>query len=240
MTRSWMQAILPTFNSFCIVSHLHMLPGLSRRFFYIEDDMLAMSPGFGDALFAPDGRPYVHLKPVKVTPRARLNPQSASPWNLSLANADAALSERFGPGPRNHLIHGPQLMDVDVCQQMERDFADLIATTRASRFRGTDNVPPEFLSRHLALETGQAVRAPRKLSRQVQGYVSLENTLPWTWFQLVAPARRRPLSMTLNDSFGDAPNPRVEALVRARLNTWFPHPSPFETRGKLTARCPLS
>jgi hypothetical protein len=112
---------------------------------------------------------------------------------------------------------------------MEHAYADLIARTRASRFRGADNVPPEFLARHLALETGAALRAPMSLSLRVQGYVSLENLLPWTWLQLARTARRKSLSMTLNDSFGDAPNPRVEALVRGRLDGWFPDRCAFET-----------
>lgn len=221
-------SILPTFNSFCIVSHLHKLPGVSPRFIYFEDDMLAMSPDLGDALFAPDGRPHVHLKPMQVVPRAKLDSNIASPWNLSLTNADAALSKRFGPGPRQHITHGPQVMGIGDLAAIGREFPELIAKTRTSRFRGGDNIPPEFLSRHLALETGQAVRAPDALSRLVQGYASLENLWPWTWVQLTRVARRRSLSVTLNDSFGDMPNARAEALVRARLNAWFPDPSPFE------------
>lgn len=221
-------AILPTFNSFAIVSHLHLLPGLSRRFFYIEDDMLAMSD-LRDSYFAPDGRPYVHFKPRKVKAAAQLDAKHSSPWNLALANASAALADRFGGGPRNHVIHGPKLLDVKACAAMCRDFADLIETTRASRFRGTNNVPPEFLAPHYAVETGAAVRAPQALSNRVQGYASLENLTAWTRAQLAWLALRKPHTLTLNDSFGDAPNPRAEALIRARLNAWFPDPSPFET-----------
>ncbi|MCG6902399.1 MAG: stealth conserved region 3 domain-containing protein [Rhodobacter sp.] len=220
--------ILPTFNSFCIVSHLHLIPGLSRRFVYFEDDMLAMSPDLHGALFAPDGRPLVHCSPDRVLPLHRLNPATSSPWNLSLANADAALSDRFGPGPRQHVIHGPQVMDVDVCEAMCREFPALIETTRRSRFRGIDNVPPEFLARHMAVETGAAVLAGWGQSSRVQGYVSLENFAPWTWWQLRRVEARKALSVTLNDSFGGRPNPRVEAMVRARLHRWFPDPAPWE------------
>jgi len=227
-----MQAdILPTFNSFCIVSHLHLLPGLSRRFIYVEDDMLMMSPDVMGAMFAPDGRPYVHLEPMRVVPLDKLNPATSSPWNLALANADAALAERFGPGPRRHVIHGPQVMDVDVCEQMCRDYANLIFATRESRFRHGTNVPPEWLARHLAAETGAAVRADWALSQKLQGYVSLENFAPWTWWQMQRVTRRKPLSITLNDSFETAPNPRVEAMVKTRLDQWFPDPAPWEKTG---------
>lgn len=221
-------AHLPTYNSFSIVSHLHLIPGLSDRFLYFEDDMLAMSPDLMGAMFASDGRPFVHLDPMRVAPLDKLNPAKSSPWNLALANADAALSDRFGPGPRRHVIHGPQVMDVAVCQAMCTDFPGQIAATRASRFRGADNVPPEFLARHLAAETGAAARADPALSRKLQGYVSIENFAPWTWAQLARIELRKPLSVTLNDSFGDRPNARVEAMMRARLHRWFPGPSPFE------------
>ncbi len=217
--------ILPTFNSFCIVSHLHRLPDVSRRFLYVEDDMLLMARDI--AMFAPDGRPYVHLKPLQVTPRDRLDADER-PWNFALAKADAALRARFGGGARRHVIHGPQIADCEVWARMEVEFSDEISRTRASRFRGGDNVPPEFLGRHYAAELGEAVVAPPKLSRKVQGFVSVENFAPWTRAQLAMTRVRRPLTVTLNDSFEDAPNPRVVALMRAQLQRWFHEPSPFE------------
>ncbi len=221
--------ILPTFSSFCIVSHLHLLPGLSERFLYVEDDMLAMSPKLLDAMFSADGRPIAHFKPKRVLPRTHLNPKTSSPWNLSLANADAALSRRFGPGPRRHLIHGPMAFDRTVFEAMCRDYADEIGETRRSKFRGTDTVAPEFLVQQLAVETGAVVAADWNMSKRVQGYVSLENFAPWTWYQLTRTEARKPLSMTFNDSFEDRPNPRVEAMVKAWLDRAFPDPAPWET-----------
>ena len=219
---------LPTFNSFAIVSHLHLLPDVSRRFLYIEDDMLVMSPNIMAAMFAPDGRPYVHLKRMQVVPRKKLDPAKASPWNLALANAASALPEGFGAGPMRHLIHGPRIIDAAVAKAMCRDYAELIEATRRSRFRSGNNVPPEFLVSHLAVERGAAVYAERALSRQVQGYVPLENFAPLTWAQLMRAERRRPMTMTLNDNFGICPNPRVERMVRTRLARWFPDPAPWE------------
>ena len=219
---------LPTFNSFAIVSHLHLLPGVSRRFLYIEDDMLVMSPGAMAAMFAPDGRPYVHLKNMRVVPRDKLDSATASPWNLALANADSALSQRFGAGPRQHLIHGPRIMDAVAAATACVEYEALIEATRRSRFRRGDNVPPEFLISHFAAESGAAAYADRALSRQVQGYVPLEDMALLTWAQFLAVERRRPMTMTLNDNFGSRPNPRVERMVRKRLLRWFPDPAPWE------------
>ena len=222
--------VLPTFNSFSIVSHLHKIPGLSQKFIYFEDDMLAMSPKLGDALFAPDGRPWVHLDKRIVQTLKTLDPFKSSPWNLALANSDAALSERFGARPRRHIIHGPQVFDIGVCTDMCRVFDAQLDTTRHSKFRGADNIAPEFLACHYAAETGAAVISDMALSRQVQGYASIENVTLWTWFQLSRLNRRRPLSITLNDSFGASPNPRVENLVRKQLHRWFDAPAPWERR----------
>lgn len=220
--------ILPTYNSFAIVSHLHKIPGLSEKFIYFEDDMLAMPPNLMDALFAPDGRPWVHLDKRTVQTLDKLNPATSSPWNLALANSDAALTERFGARPRQHIIHGPHVFDIGVCKDMCRVFATQFDTTRHSKFRSADNIAPEFLACQFAAETEAAVVSDITLSRQIQGYVSIENFKLWTWVQLMRLNLRRPLSVTLNDSFGASPNARVEDLARAQLQRWFSVAAPWE------------
>lgn len=219
---------LPTFNSFCIVSHLHLLPGVSRQFLYFEDDVLANSDDLMGAMYAPDGRPWVHLESRKVVPHCKLDTATASPWNLSLANADDALTKRFGAKTRRHIIHGPQILDCDQMDLMCQEFPDLIEATRTAKFRSGKTIPPEFLARHLALETGAASLAPCDLSHRVQGYTSVENLRLWTWLQINRINRRKPLSITLNDSFGETPNPKVETMVKKQLETWFPDPAPWE------------
>ncbi|MDF0600035.1 stealth conserved region 3 domain-containing protein [Psychromarinibacter sp. C21-152] len=227
-------ANLPTYNSFCIVSHLHRIPDVTERFAYLEDDMLVMSPDWRDAMVAADGRMQVHLSKRRV--RQDHDPAKASPWNLALATADRALAARFGGGTgRRHVIHGPQLWEVPVAKAMCADFAQAIATTRRSRFRAPDNVPPEFLLQHYAVETGHAVVAPDRLSNAVEGYVSIENFAPITRWELWKLTRRKPLTVTLNDSFGQRPNPRVVAMVRRQLALWFPDPAPWEKPAPLRA-----
>ena len=72
-------------------------------------------------------------------------------------------------------------------------------------------MPPEYLYPHWLVESGGGVATPGGL---MQGYVSLENMLAWTWLQFAWQRLRAPLTMTLNDSFEDRPNPRVERHVR--------------------------
>jgi len=219
--------ILPTFNSFCIVSHLHRLPGVSDRFVYFEDDMVLLRPGLMQALTDSDGRHVAYFTGRPVRSHAALKPGD-SPWNHSLANAARALDAAYGPAPRRHVIHGPKLVDrAEFAAVMDR-FAPEIAATRASRFRGYDNVPPEFLYPHAAVARGHARAATEAEVREVEGYVSIENILPWTRAQIAWVMRRNPLTATFNDSFGARPNPRVVAWMRRWLETRFPEPSPYE------------
>ena len=189
--------------------------------------MLAMSPDLLSHLQGLDGRPVVNLGQHWITPRDELNPATSSPWNLALSNIDIALRD-FGEGPRRHIIHGPQLIDRDVMAEAEARYADLFAVTRAKRFRSGVAIPPEVFVPHYALATGQAVQASDAAARRVEGYASIENFLPLSWWQLKRLERRKPLSITLNDSFGARPNARVVAMVREHLNRWFPTPAPFE------------
>lgn len=108
------------------------------------------------------------------------------------------------------------------------EFAEGIARTRASRFRAGDNLAPEYLYPHWMVETWHARPATRAEAARVEGFASLENVTPWTWAQLRRIDWRRPVTATLNDSFGTRPNPRVERLVRGWLERQFPRPSRFE------------
>ena len=220
--------VLPTYNSFCIGSYLHEIPDVTPRFVYLEDDMLIGAPGMVEALFAPDGRPWLHQAAQRVDRNA--DPATASPWNLALAQADRALSERFMGGGRRHWIHGPQIRDVALTRDLIAMFSAEFAATRGARFRAADNVPPEFLLPHAAAEAGHWPTAPDDISDKLQGYVSIENFVPWTWLQLRRVRRRAPLSVTLNDSFGARPNPRAVALARRWLDGMFPDPSPYERK----------
>lgn len=221
-------AILPTFNSFAIVSHLAKLPELSGRFLYFEDDMLAFTPFQPEDFVNADGLPRIFAKDHDAPVHERLNPETESPWNLALATANAALDRSYSKKRRKFLAHGPRLIDRALFEEMCATFPAEIEATRGSRFRANGNVPPEYLYPQFLLETKRAELATAAQTRRMTGYASLENILPWTWFQLTRLERRRPATVTLNDSFNNRPNPRVVAYVRRTLERWFPAPSRFE------------
>ncbi|MEL7115607.1 MAG: stealth conserved region 3 domain-containing protein [Pseudomonadota bacterium] len=222
--------VLPTFSSFGIVSHLHLLPGLAEEFLYIEDDQMLNDRHAMRALRDGAGRPIVNLGKAPILPLERLNPATSSPWNLALAEADALLSDRFGPGPRRHVIHGPQFYRKSHFAEAAESFAAAFATTRGHRFRHGAAIPPEVFVPHFMIEKRYAIQAPDRAAARVEGYASLENFAPWTWAQLKKLELRRPLTLTFNDSFGARPNRRVEAMVRRWFATHFPKPAAWERR----------
>lgn len=222
------ERFLPTFSSFSIVSHLARLPGLSERFLYFEDDMLAFAPLSLSDFFTPEGRPRVLFESKRTPIKADLSPAIASPWNLALATANAMLDRVHGAAPRRYLAHGPLAIDREGFEAMLSAYPEEILATRRARFRGNGTVPPEYVYPHHAVLTGAGEAAPPAEVKRLTGYVSLENILPWTWLQLRRLEWQHPATITLNDSFGDRPNPRVVALVKKTLERWFPTPSRFE------------
>ena len=220
-------AILPTYNSFAIVSHLHLLPDLSETFLYLEDDMLIRRRGLLDALHR-SGMPLSLFKAAKTRRLDELDTAKDSPWNLAMGTANAALAREFADRPRQYTIHGPRLFHKAAFADMVERFSPEITDTRASRFRSGTNVPSEYLYPHYAVEQGEAVAGTQAEAKAVGGYASLENFAPWTWWQLQLLKWRDPFVATLNDSFEHNPNPRVEKMVRNWLETSFPVPSRFE------------
>ena len=210
-------ALLPTFNSFAIVQHLHLLPGISRRFVYLEDDML-----LGSAVGVEDFIAYPRIG------RTRRQAHAAdSPWTAAVAQANRLLDERFG---RKHrwVHHFPLLIDVERWREMLGEWPDALGRTRASRFRAHDNVPPELLYFHYALARDGVPSASLARSYRDCFYFPLENRLWQMRLQRAAVEALRPKFVTMNDNFDERPDPRVEAYLRAVLGRWLPAPSPFE------------
>lgn len=219
--------MLPTFNSFAIVSHLHKIPGLSEEFLYIEDDMLMMRSGAVDAMYR-DCAPLAVFSSKTTKDINQLDPARDSPWNLALANTNAVLSARFKAQKWAYVIHGPKLYKKSSFQAMVTEFAEVFDITRHSRFRAGCDVVPEYLLPHYMAKTGEALVSTKQEAKEIEGYVSLENFWLWTWLQLRYLTFKNPYTATLNDSFENAPNPKVEGLVRRWLEDAFPTPSRFE------------
>lgn len=223
-------AYLPTFNSFAIVSHLHLIDGLSERFLYVEDDML-FGRRIERSLFEDaDGRIRIFPR-LRVTEKgSRRNDDGLSPWNAALAQCNFLLDEAFGPASRHAVNHVPLMIDKTWWREMIERWPDDFARTRASRFRGPSNVAPEYLYLYFLACTGRGAMGTIAQTYRHTGYAPLENLPLTTSLALRLIDWIDPELITLNDGFGA--NPRTRVLRRAAqfLEARFPVKSRFEKR----------
>ena len=221
-------AVLPTFNSFAIVSSISRIPGLSRRFFYVEDDML-FTRTVGPSDFVDESGRLRLFRSSSMTygPEHR-NRDDLSPWNTALAHCNHLLDEAFGPQRRRQIKHHPLLLDRDLWEEMLLRWQADFDVTRRSRFRAKYNVPPECLYPYYLYYTGRARMESMLRAHSDIGYCALDNFLPPMQWRLALLRMRRLKTLTLNDSFGARPNPKVVAAVSAYLEKSYPKKSPFE------------
>lgn len=220
--------ILPTFNSFAIVSHLDRLPDVSRRFVYIEDDRMFLAPIEPGDLFDESGRPRVVFERRHAVAPGRADDATLSPWNRALARSNQLLDQRYGRKRRPTIGHVPLAVDVEGWRAMRAAWPEAFAQTAASRFRATGNVAPEHLYPHFMVAEGRAVTFSPRARLAQTAYHPLNNVRIHQHFNLARLSWQRPKFLCMNDNFGAHPNPRVVALVRQTLERWFPTPSRFE------------
>jgi hypothetical protein len=219
---------LPTFNSFAIVSNLHRIEGLSRRFVYIEDDRLFGAAVRPADLFDERGRPRVFLTWLESRDPRDRDDARLSPWNRALAFSNLLLDERYDRRRRATVSHAPLPVDIDSWRAMTESWADAFARTSSSRFRDTGNVAPEHLYPHYLLEERLGTRVPWMTMRRQTAYHPLNNIMPFQRLGLLRIDWQRPKFFCLNDDFGGRPNESTVALARQTLDRWYPRPSRFE------------
>ena len=220
--------LLPTFNSFAIISYLHRLPDLSQRFLYFEDDMLLTAPVARSDFFADDGCVGFYPRLGFTCADRDVDTLRRSPWDGALATCNHLLDAAFGPRRRHPVNHVPLMIDRTLWQGMEQLWSAPFAHTRASRFRAHDNIAPEYLYPYYAVANGSGFLHPRAISYRRVLYHPLENILPWAWLGAGLQYLLRPRFLTLNDNLGACPDQRVVAFVQRFLARRYPHPSRFE------------
>lgn len=221
-------AVLPTFSSFAIVSHLHLMPGLSSRFVYMEDDMLLGRRVSVRDLVDEQGRMRVFPRLARTARPGLRDDTRISPWNAALARCNHLLDARFGSAARRYVNHVPLLVERELWAAMMDEWPEAAAHTRTSRFRRAGNIAPEYLYPHYAIARGRGAPCPVARSYRDSFYFPLENRLWQMQLQHGLAMRLRPKFITLNDNFDDRPDEAVVSYVRRMLERWLPLPGPFE------------
>jgi Stealth protein CR2, conserved region 2/Stealth protein CR3, conserved region 3 len=223
--------VLPTFNSFAIVSGLHRIPDLSRRFIYIEDDRLFLAAVRPEHFFAAaDGKTAVVLQKWQTLDPQRASDERVSPWNRALARSNGLLDAKYGAKRRRTIGHVPLAVDRELWQAMIDQWREPFSQTLRSRFRATGNVAPEHLYPHYLLEEGRAVAVGGFARGRVAAYHPLNNLPAFQRLNLARIGLQRPVFLCLNDNFGERPHPRSVAHVARALDRWLPSASRFEVQ----------
>ena len=216
-------SILPTFSSFAIVSHLHLLEGLSENFIYIEDDMAFTRSLKKSDFFDFKGRTHLYPRLGKILPARHKKNEQLSPWNCAQINISKLLNKKYGyKSCRAPIWHQPLMINKKVWQTMIDTWPDSLQKTRMAKFRSSNGIAYELLYPYFSSENGVAVIESKWSSYRESLYISLENSLWLTHLYKYLMRMHRGRYIALNDSFGEAPNGNVVKLLKKILNERFP------------------
>ena len=220
---------LPTFDSGNIESYIHRIPGLSERYFYLNDDVFFGAPVRLDRWFWPGGF-YVAWSEDRAVDEGPMRPQDNSLENASRLSAQwlkgqASLAQTgYRHTPRT-FAHSPRPMLKSLLYRLEAEAPELFERVRAGVFRRWDNptLVSDFVLRwalahgvaqvrdhaHLYLATGE-IGASASLAKLLAATGQLDFFC---------------INDTTDDAHGQDPRLTQAQVVLQEL---FPHASPFE------------
>jgi Stealth protein CR2, conserved region 2/Stealth protein CR3, conserved region 3 len=129
---------LPVYNSHAVESQLHHIPGLAEHFLYSNDDMFFGRTLWPTMFFSPGGV----TKFIEAGERIGLgvnNLERSGFENAARVNRQL-LWEKFGKVLTRHLEHTAAPLRKSVLLELEREFSQEFARTRASRFRASTDI----------------------------------------------------------------------------------------------------
>lgn len=208
---------LPTFNSHAIEACIHLIPGLSEHFIYLNDDVFIMQPVAKVDFFPEPGHIniFVTSHPIPDASQANLRPAEHA-----MLRTCELLVERFEFKPELKLHHAPFPLLKKTMQRMESDFNHQVAATRRNKFRSPIDLPmATTLHAYYCAAKGRATKAAVRAR-----YVDIGN---WLFLLLVGPGsplrRGKYRFLCLNEVEPIRILPGLRDLIIARLlNKLFP------------------
>lgn len=232
-------ASLPTFDSGNIESYIHRIPGLSERYFYLNDDVFFGAPVHVDEWFWPSGV-YVGWSDDAEVSGEAMSPTSTSLINASRLSAqwlkaragrpveEARWALHVAPGYQHTFrtfAHSPRPMLRSLLYELEAQAPELFANARSTVFRAWDKptIVSDFVLRW-ALAHGVA-----KVRAYTHMHVSTGDKDSCARLVQLAACRGSIDFFCINDTTDDAPmqDPRL-TQVREALQGMFAAPSRFE------------
>lgn len=212
---------LPIFNSHAIETYLHMIPGLSDRFIYMNDDFFILRNTKPDDFIMSNGVTKFFPEVsgvVSGVPR----PQDPAYLNAS-RNSAAALLAKCGSYPTQILKHAPYALNREVLTEIcDHAFADQISLTRGNRFRNHLDINlVSFLYHYYAYNN--RLSAPYELNIS---YVAVEDIF---WKEkLRSTLSSGAMVLCINSGGADRPSDGFQNTAIKFLESAFPNPGPWE------------
>ncbi len=203
---------LPTFNPNTIESCLHMIPGLSEQFLYVNDDFL-----FGRETAITDF----------VSPEGVINIfGTLAGENLKFRVHDSK-NDIIGLGLVEHC---PLYIDKKDWEAATMLYPQKMVETRTHRFREPDDLMMYKLYRYYMLRFQKQRSRSVKLweLNKIHKFHKITNGLAGQKKGLSKIEKLKPKFYCLNDDQRDNPNPEVVKVVREFLQSYYPEPSTFE------------
>ncbi len=201
---------LPTFSSRSIESFLHLVPDLSDKFIYMNDDFFLFSPISPLDFFTSDER-------MKI-------------YGTIAGAALKIIKDDFFYDVTSKFQHLPRLISKKIYAQMEEDWANELDITRSHKFRSRGDVIPHTLYRYYALSKFKnECYAPSVFKyKRLYDFHKIENNLVKQIDKLEALAKRKRKFICFNDDQRNNPNKQVIKTVQSFLSANYPSPSSFE------------
>jgi len=216
-------SVLPIHNSMAVESQLQHIPGISEHFIYSNDDMFFGRP-VGPEMFYTAGGVSSFIQSVLRVGVGGSRAERSGFENSARVNREL-LRKRFGAVIVRHLEHAPTPVRKSVLLEMEKEFADDFARTRASAFRSmTDISVTNSLYHYYALRTGRAyLNTTAKVS-----YVDTTARAGLTAMNDLLKKRDQDFFCLNDGSFPEVTAEHRAEAVRSFLDRYFPIPAPWE------------
>ncbi len=148
---------LPVFNSHAIEANLHRIPGLSKKFIYLNDDVFFWRALGKDSFYMANGLSVSRFEGVS---NVHGRPSPLFPgWRNAALNNNKLLRNKYNAGSYSYHLHCPHALDRDVCQQMWQTFKEALLKTSKSKFRSIEDVSPiSFLYHAFSFKNGYSIR----------------------------------------------------------------------------------
>jgi hypothetical protein len=192
--------LLPVFNSNAIESQLHRIPGLSRRFLYMNDDIFLCRPIYRSDYIISNSGQYFFFDDIPLHSdchHGKVHDRAYAHTQMVARQLQPDVTKRRLPA------HCPQLYDKEILIHLEVLFPDAFFETASHRFRDPKDIVLRILYSIYILETSEQNNGhkPKMLINNSAEYMFLmmnRHMLP-SVRSLAAACRRRPRFLCIND-----------------------------------------